>query len=204
MSPISPSLIRLKSSCARVAVAAHQADADLEALLLRLLAQGHHPAGRRPIDGDRLLHEGIDSLLDGVGEVHPAEGRRGGQDHHVARLEAVHGLLVAVEADELAILGHVDLVAVGLLQLVVAVVEPILEHVGHGHELDRALAWCLRALPTAPVPRPPQPTSATRMVLSEAACTDGTITPARAEAVADRARRLEEVAPRRAGCSNQS
>src|SRR5690349_3883895 len=42
----------------------------------------------------------------------------------------------------------------------------------------------LRALAAAPVPRPPQPTSATRMVLSAAACTAGTVTPARAEAVA--------------------
>src|SRR5438105_505406 len=41
-----------------------------------------------------------------------------------------------------------------------------------------------RASPTAPVPRPPQPTRAMRMVLSSAAWTAGTATPARAEAVA--------------------
>ncbi len=41
-----------------------------------------------------------------------------------------------------------------------------------------------RALPAAPVPRPPQPTRATRIVLSSAAWTDGTATPARADAVA--------------------
>ena len=112
MSPISPSLIRLNSSCAGLAVAAHQADADLEVLLLRLLAQGEHLAGGRAVDGDRLLHEGIEALLDRVAEMHPAEGRRRGEDDDVARLEAVHGLLVAVEADELAVVGHVDLVAV--------------------------------------------------------------------------------------------
>src|SRR5207244_7486239 len=41
-----------------------------------------------------------------------------------------------------------------------------------------------RASPAATVPRPPQPTRATRMVLSSAAWTAGTATPARAEAVA--------------------
>src|SRR5207248_1469951 len=41
-----------------------------------------------------------------------------------------------------------------------------------------------RASPAAPVPRPPQPTRATRIVLSSAAWTAGTATPAKAEAVA--------------------
>src|SRR4051812_24100777 len=40
------------------------------------------------------------------------------------------------------------------------------------------------ALAAAPVPRPPQPTRATRIVLSSAAWTDGTATPARADAAA--------------------
>src|SRR5207244_11898808 len=41
-----------------------------------------------------------------------------------------------------------------------------------------------RASPAAPVPLPPQPTRATRIVLSSAAWTAGTATPAKAEAVA--------------------
>ena len=41
-----------------------------------------------------------------------------------------------------------------------------------------------RALAAAPVPRPPQPTRATWIVLSSPAWTDGTATPARAEAAA--------------------
>src|SRR4051794_7123532 len=41
-----------------------------------------------------------------------------------------------------------------------------------------------RALAAAPVPRPPQPTRATRIVLSSAAWTAGTTTPERAEAAA--------------------
>ena len=40
------------------------------------------------------------------------------------------------------------------------------------------------ALAAAPVPRPPQPTRATWIVLFSAACTEGIVTPARAEAVA--------------------
>src|SRR3954454_23158185 len=39
-----------------------------------------------------------------------------------------------------------------------------------------------RASPTAPVPRPPQPTSARRIVLSSPAWTEGTARPAKAEA----------------------
>ena len=59
MSPIWPSLIRLNSSLAGLAVAAHQADADLEVLLRRLLAQREHLPGGRAVDGDRLLHEDV-------------------------------------------------------------------------------------------------------------------------------------------------
>jgi hypothetical protein len=32
--------------------------------------------------------------------MNPAEGERRGEDRDVARLEAIHGMLVAVEADE--------------------------------------------------------------------------------------------------------
>src|SRR5437868_2466210 len=42
----------------------------------------------------------------------------------------------------------------------------------------------LSALPTAPVPRPPQPTRASWMVLLSPAWTKGTATPARVEAAA--------------------
>ena len=78
---------------ASLAVTAHQPDADFQALLLGLLGQGQHLAGRRPVDADRLFHEGMQALLDRVGEMHPAKRRRRGEDHHVSRLQAVHGLL---------------------------------------------------------------------------------------------------------------
>ena len=39
------------------------------------------------------------------------KAERRGEDRDVAGLEAVHRLLVAVEADELAVVGHVHLVS---------------------------------------------------------------------------------------------
>ena len=119
-------------------MAGHQAHAHLEVLRRRLLGQLEHPAGGRAVDRDRLLHEDVEALLDGVGEMDPAEGRRRGEDRDVARLQAIHRLLVGVEADELAVLGHVDLVGELLLQVAVAALQPVLEDVGHGHQLDRA------------------------------------------------------------------
>ena len=110
MSPICLVLVdAVEQLAADGAVPAHQADADLEALLLGLLAELEHLPRAGAVHGDRLLHEDVQPLGDGVGEVDPAEGRRGGEDDHVAGLEAVHRLLVAVEADEAARLGHIDL-----------------------------------------------------------------------------------------------
>ena len=73
-----------------------------------------------------------------MAEVDPAEGRRRGKNHHVARLQTIHRLPVAVEADELAVLGYVDLVAALLLQLLEASLETVLKDVGHGDQFDRA------------------------------------------------------------------
>ena len=47
--------------------------------------------------------------------------------------------LIAVKADELVFAVDVDLVAVFLDQLLVAVGKPVVEDIGHGHELDRPL-----------------------------------------------------------------
>ena len=125
---------------AGLAVPAHQADADLQVLLDRLLGQRQHLPRGRAVDGDRLLHEDVQALLDRVGEVDPAEGRRRGEDDDVAGLQAVHRLLVAVEADELLVFLDQQLVAAAelLVELVVAVLELGVEDVGHGDELDRA------------------------------------------------------------------
>ena len=45
----------------------------------------------------------------------PAEAGRGGEDGDIARFQAVHGLFIGVEADELAILRHVHLSGPGFL-----------------------------------------------------------------------------------------
>ena len=105
------------------AVADHQAHADLEILLLGLLGQLEHLPRGRAVHGDRLLHEDVQALLDGVGEMHPAERRRRGEDGHVAGLQAIHGLLVAVEAEEPAFLRHVQPVGGLLAEVLVAALQ---------------------------------------------------------------------------------
>ena len=74
------------------------------------LGQGQHLARGGAVDRGGLFHEDVQPLLDRVGEMDPAEGRRRGHDHDVAGPEAVHRFLVAVKADELAVGRHVDLV----------------------------------------------------------------------------------------------
>ena len=44
-----------------------------------------------------------------MAEMDPAEGAGRGEHDHVARPEAVHGLLVGVKADEPPVRGNVDL-----------------------------------------------------------------------------------------------
>jgi len=118
-------------------VSRHQTYADLKTLLLRESAQLQHLAAGRTIGSDRLLHEDVQFLLDGVLEVDPSECGRGGENDHVARSKAVHGLLVGVEAQELSILGNVHLVLVSPDEAVVAAVESIFEDVGHCDQLHR-------------------------------------------------------------------
>ena len=55
-----------------------------------------------------------------------------------------------------------------------------------------------KALTTAPLPRPPQPISASRIVLSSAACTCGMATPAKAVPAAAVPPHFKKLAPRRA------
>ena len=113
-------------------------------------------------------------------------------------LQAVHRLLVAVEADELAVVGHVDLVVE--LRL-----ERCRSWLSSRSSKTSAMATSLigpllvdSALPAAPVPRPPQPTRATWIVLSSPAWTlrDGDAGQRRGRG-RDPAGVLEEVATRR-------
>ncbi len=115
----------LVEGLAGLAVPPHQAHADLEILLDRFLRQFQHPTRCRAVHRDRLLHEDIDALVNGIGEVDPAEGRRRGKNHDVARCQAIDGLLVAVEPDELAIVGDVDLVTKLRLQVTEAAGQPV-------------------------------------------------------------------------------
>ena len=144
------------------AVPGHQPDAHLEVLLRCGLTQREHALARGPINRHGLLHENVQALLDRVGEVHPAEGRRGREDDNVARLQAVDCLLVGVEPDELSLDRHVELATQGRVAVEVLVALPelpskrsaIATSLMGPHLVDSALA-------AAPVPRPPQPTRAT-------------------------------------------
>ena len=124
----------------------HQTDADLQVLALGLFAECDHAPRGGAVHGDRLFHEDVQPLVDGVAEMHPAECRGRRQDDDVARLEAIHGLLVAVEADELAILGHVHLGSEAAAQRSVAVAQFRREDVGHGHQLGRSVLDAQRVL----------------------------------------------------------
>ena len=98
----------------------------------------------------------METLPERVGEVNPAEGRGRREDHDVTGPQAVHGLAVAVEADEAPVLRDVDAIGEAARQGAVARRHPILEDVRHGHELRRA------ALDHQRVPRraAPAPTAA--------------------------------------------
>ena len=138
MSPDLAVLDALEEFAPGHAMAAHQADADLQTLLARQLAEREHLAGARPVDGGGLLHEGVEPALDRVAELDPAERGGGGQQDDPARPDDVDRLLEAVEADELVVVGDVELVGVLVLDRLVAAVEPLLEDVGHRHQLQGA------------------------------------------------------------------
>ena len=138
------------------AVTGHQPHADLQVLGRRLLGQREHPPAGRTIGGERLLHEHIETLLDGILEMNPAKRQRRGEDGHVALLQGIHRVLVAVEADEFLVIRHIDHFAVPLLQFAVAVLELVLEHIDHRGQRDgaafggKSVACRARAAATAP------------------------------------------------------
>ena len=87
-----------------------------------------------PVHGNRLL--GKDVLARGHRglQVHGAEAGRRGQDDVINA--APEHLLISVEADEPAILGHIDLIGDIFLELLKAGIEPVLERVTHRDQLD--------------------------------------------------------------------
>ena len=123
----------------RATVAGHQSHSYFEILRCRLLGEREHPAGGRTIRRQRLFHEDVEPLLNGVSKMDPAKRQRRGKDRNVAGFQAVHRLLVSVEPDELAVLGHIHQLGVLPFQSVVTALEPVIEDVGHGHELGRTI-----------------------------------------------------------------
>jgi len=95
---------------AGLGVPPHKPRTDLESLLLGFLGGFQQPAHAGRVGGERLLHEHVDALLHRVFEMRRAEGGKGREQHHVARTQAVDGLLVGVEAQEAAFGRHRDLV----------------------------------------------------------------------------------------------
>ena len=122
----------------RAAVARHQADADFEVFRGGLRGEIDHPARGRAVGGERLFHEHVELLLDRVGEMHPTKRERRREDGDVAGPQAIHGVLVRVKADELAVLGHVDARGVFAFQRVVSGLQARCEDIGHGDEFDGA------------------------------------------------------------------
>ena len=118
---------------------AHQTDSNLQILFDRLVVQSQHAFRGWAVDSDGLLHEYVQALFDCIGIVHPAKCGRSCQDHNIARLQNIHGLLVSVEADEASFWWHVQFAAFAVFfaQVAVAGIEVLLEHIGHGHDLDR-------------------------------------------------------------------
>ena len=154
-----------------VAVAETEARDDREALRLRHLAALQDRVNARGIDGDRLLGEDVLARLHGRAEVNRPELRRRGEQYHVDT--AVEKLLAGVEPHEPVLGADVDLAADlrVLLEDRQALLEPVLEGVGHRDELDVRVGRS--ACVAAPVPRPPQPTRPTRSTSLPAACTCG-------------------------------
>ena len=119
---------------AGAAVAAHEANADLEILLLGQVVEGEHAPGGGAVRAERLLHENIQPLVDGFFVMHPAEGAGRGEDDDVAPIQVVHRLGVAVKTDVAAIGRHVHAVLVAVFQRFVAVVHLCGGDIGHRDE----------------------------------------------------------------------
>ena len=116
---------------------AHQTRGDLQAFFIGSLAQFEHLLHAGRIHGERLLHEHIDALLDGVFKVRGTERRVGGQHGHVAGAKTIDRLPIGVKSNELPLLRNVYLIAQGFAQGAVCLRQPVFKQVGHGVQLDR-------------------------------------------------------------------
>ena len=121
----------------RPAVARHQSHAHFQVFRRRLLGELEHPAGSRAVRRQRFFHENVQPLLNGVSKMHPTKRQWRRKDRDVAGLQTVHRLPVCVEANELAVCGHIHLAGAVTAQSVITGLEAVIEDVGHGDELDR-------------------------------------------------------------------
>src|SRR5688572_8311186 len=123
-------------------VTRHQAHADLEILFRSFLAECEHPLARWAVHRHGFFHEDVQTFLDGVCEMNPPERWWRRQDHHVARLQAIHRVLVGVKPEKPALLRYIHERANLWVpaQSTEAVLELGLERVGHRDELNGAKA----------------------------------------------------------------
>ena len=133
-----PILDPLEQFATSFAVAAHQADADLQVLLDRLFVQGQHLASTGPVDSRGLFHENVQAAIDRVLEMDPAKRDGSRQDDDVTFLERIHGRLVGVEPDEFAFFGNVDQFFEFPFQRIKASLQFFRENIGHGGQFDWA------------------------------------------------------------------
>src|SRR5262249_45066649 len=97
--------------------------------------------------------------LNRILEVHPAKCQRGRKNRHIARPQAVDRVLIALEADELAVVRHVHLCVKPVVQRLVARVQSIFQHTGpcpHLHPPLSSPPTTPRGL-RRPAPRCPPP-----------------------------------------------
>ena len=121
------------------AVTGHQPYANLEVLGLGLFGKLKHPPAGWAVNCDRLFHKDVKAFLYRVGEMYPAKSRRRCEDCDIARAQAIHRVLVSIEANELAVLRHIHLIGKIFLQVIITAFKAILEYVGHSNELDWTL-----------------------------------------------------------------
>src|SRR5262245_31616245 len=115
-------------------MAALEADADFQILLLRFFGGSENFADAGSINGNGLFHEHVLALSDSFFEMNRTKTRWRGDDNNVGRSDR---LFVTVETNELAVLRYVDLFFMLVLKIVEAVTQFVRERIAHGHKLGR-------------------------------------------------------------------
>ena len=132
---------------ARAAVPAHEAHAHLEVLLLGHLVDLKDLLGAIAIGGHGFFHEHIHTPLHSVFVEHPAEGRRRGEDGHIALVEIADGFLVGLKANVGALgqtvfagLAEIHLLLMLFGKAVEAALEFVLKNIRGSHKFGGAVS----------------------------------------------------------------